>query len=158
MAVIREVTTVEYGLESEFVQMTEGDCPRPNANGTPLLKDVRCIINDTSRLFSLTKYQVDEAEFAMKYGRILHLLKVSVLPSTIKAMIHFWDPDYRRFTFQNVDMTPTIEEYSVLTEFPEDAYKVYFRQRIDDTMDELAKLLGIPQLIPYREKDNSRGS
>ena len=54
-------------------------------------------------------------------------------------------------------MTPTIEEYSVLTEFPEDAYKVYFRQRIDDTMDELAKLLGIPQLIPYREKDNSGG-
>jgi len=24
-------------------------------------------------------------------------------------------------------------------------------------MDELAKLLGIPQLIPYREKDNSGG-
>jgi hypothetical protein len=108
-------------------------------------------------LFSLTKYQIDEVEFAMKYGRILHLLKVPVLPSAIKAMIHFWDPDYRCFTFRNVDMTPTIEEYSVLTEFPEDAYKVYFRQRIDDTMDELAKLLGIPQLIPYREKDNSGG-
>jgi len=108
MTVIREVTTVEYGLESESLQMTEGDCPRPNTSGTPLLKDVRCIINDTSRLFSLTKYQIDEAEFAMKYGRILHLLKVPVLPSAIKAMIHFWDPDYRRFTFQNVDMTPTV--------------------------------------------------
>jgi len=48
MTVIREVTTVEYGLESESLQMTEGDCPRPNAGGTPLLKDVRCIINDTS--------------------------------------------------------------------------------------------------------------
>ena len=54
-------------------------------------------------------------------------------------------------------MTPTIKKYSVLTEFLEDAYKVYFRQRIDDTMDELAKLLRIPQLIPYKEKDNSGG-
>jgi hypothetical protein len=109
MTVIREVTTVEYGLESESLQMTEGDCPRPNTSGTPLLKDVRCIINDTSRLFSLTKYQIDEVKFAMKYGRILLLLKVPVLPSAIKAMIHFWDPDYHRFTFRNVDMTPTIE-------------------------------------------------
>ena len=137
--------------------MTEGDCPRPNASGTPLLKDVRCIINDTSRLFSLTKYQVDEAKFAMKYGRILHVLKVPVLSSAIKSMIHFWDPDYRRFTFQNVDKTSTIKEYSVLAEFLEDAYKVYFRQRIDGTMDEVAKLLGIPQLILYREKDNFGG-
>jgi len=110
MTVIREVTTIEYGLESESLQMTKGDCPRPNASRTPLLKDVRCIINDTSKLFSLTKYQIDEAAFAMKYGRILHLLKVSVSPSAIKAMIHFWDPDYLHFTFRNVDMTPTIEE------------------------------------------------
>jgi hypothetical protein len=99
MTVIREVTTVKYGLESESLQMIKGDCPRLNAGGTPLLKDVRCIINDTSRLFSLTKYQIDEAEFAMEYGRILRLLKVPILPSAIKVMIHFWDPDYRRFTF-----------------------------------------------------------
>jgi hypothetical protein len=44
--------------------------------------------------------------------------------------MHFWDPDYRRFTFRNVDMTPTIEEYSVLTEFPEDAYKVPFAREL----------------------------
>jgi hypothetical protein len=54
-------------------------------------------------------------------------------------------------------MKPTIEEYSVLTEFPENTHKVYFCQRINDTIDEFAKLLGIPQLIPYREKDNSGG-
>jgi hypothetical protein len=128
MTVIREVTTVGYGLEFKFLQMTEGDCPRLNASETPLLKDVRRIINDTNWLFSLTKYHVDEAEFAMKYGRILHLLKVLVLPLAIKAMTHFWDLDYHRFTFWNVDMTPTIEEYSVLTEFPEDVHKVYFSQ------------------------------
>jgi hypothetical protein len=104
----------------------EGDYPRLNASETPLLKDIRCIINDTNRLFSLTKYQIDEAEFAMKYGRILDLLKVPILSSSIKALTYFWDTDYRRITFWSVDMTPTIEEYSVLTEFPEDAHKVYF--------------------------------
>ncbi|KAL9363817.1 hypothetical protein Peur_041690 [Populus x canadensis] len=99
MAAIRELTTVEYGLEFESLQMTEGDCPRLNASETPLLKDIRCIINDTNRLFSLTKYQIDEAEFAMKYGRILHLLKVPILSSAIKALTYFWDLDYRHFTF-----------------------------------------------------------
>ena len=59
MAAIREVTTIEYGLESESLPMIEGDCPRLNASETPLLKDIRCKINDTNRFFSLTKYQVD---------------------------------------------------------------------------------------------------
>ena len=45
-----------------------------------------------------------------------------------------WDPDYRCFTFGNVDMVPTIEEYGVLTEFPEDIHKVYFHQKIENTI------------------------
>ena len=56
MAAIREVMTVDYGLESESLQMTEGDCHRLNVSETPLLKDIRCIINDTNQLFLLTKY------------------------------------------------------------------------------------------------------
>jgi hypothetical protein len=89
MVIIRELTIVEYGLESESLQMIVGDCPRLNASETTLLKDIRCIINDTNWLFSLTKYQIDEAEFAMKYGRIFQLLKVSLLSSAIKALTHF---------------------------------------------------------------------
>jgi hypothetical protein len=157
MAVNREVTTVEYGLESESLHMTEGDCPRLDDSGIPLLKDVRCVINDAIRLLPLTKYLADETEFTKIYGRILHLLNVPVLPLAIKALIHFWDPDYRCFTFRDVDMVPTLEEYGVLTEFPEDIHKVYFHQRIEDTVEELAKLLGIQQMSLYREKNDSGG-
>jgi hypothetical protein len=99
----------------------------------------------------------DETEFTKIYGRVLHLLNVPVLPLAIKALIHFWDPDYRCFTFGNVDMVPTIEEYGVLTEFPEDIHKVYFHQKIENTVEELAKLLGIHQMSLYREKNNSGG-
>jgi len=157
MAVNREITTVEYGLESESLHMAEGDCLRLDVNGIPPLKDVRCIINDASRLSPLTKYLADEAEFTKIYGRILHLLKVPVLPLSIKALIHFWDPDYRCFAFGNIDMVPTIEEYSVLTEFPEDTHKVYFCHKGENTIEELTKLLGIHQMSLYREKNNSGG-
>jgi len=157
MAVNREITTIEYGLESESLHMAEGDCLRLDVNGIPPLKDVRCIINDASRLSPLTKYLADEAEFTKIYGRILHLLKVPVLPLSIKALIHFWDPDYRCFAFGNIDMVPTIEEYSVLTEFPEDTHKVYFCHKGENTIEELTKLLGIHQMSLYREKNNSGG-
>jgi hypothetical protein len=157
MAVNREITTVEYGLESESLHMAEGDCLRLDVNGIPPLKDVRCIINDASRLSPLTKYLADEAEFTKIYGRILHLLKVPVLPLSIKALIHFWDPDYRCFAFGNIDMVPTIEEYSVLTEFPEDTHKVYFCHKGENTIEELTKLLGIHQMSLYREKNNFGG-
>jgi hypothetical protein len=157
MAVNREITTIEYGLESESLHMAEGDCLRLDVNGIPPLKDVRCIINDASRLSPLTKYLADEAEFTKRYGRILHLLKVPVLSLSIKALIHFWDPDYRCFAFGNIDMVPTIEEYSVLTEFPEDTHKVYFCHKGENTIEELTKLLGIHQMSLYREKNNSGG-
>jgi len=89
MVVNREITTVEYGLESESLHMIEGDCPRLDDSGIPLLKDVRCVINDASRLLPFTKYLADEKEFTKIYGRVLHLLNVPVLPLAIKALIYF---------------------------------------------------------------------
>jgi glutaminase len=75
-----------------------------------------------------------------------------VLSLAIKALIHFWDLDYRCFTFGNINMVPTIKQYGVLKIFPEDVHKVYFHQRIENTIKELAKLLRIHQMNPYREK------
>jgi hypothetical protein len=36
---------------------------------------------------------------------------------TIKALFYFWDPNYKCFTFENIDMTPTFEEYSGILDF-----------------------------------------
>lgn len=33
------------------------------------------------------------------------------LGNMMKAMVQYWDPSYRCFTFGEIDFTPTIEEY-----------------------------------------------
>jgi hypothetical protein len=38
MTAIPKITTVEYGLESESLQMIEGHCPRLNVGEIPLSK------------------------------------------------------------------------------------------------------------------------
>ncbi|MFQ6664053.1 hypothetical protein Gotur_031290 [Gossypium turneri] len=44
----------------------------------------------------------------------------------LKAMVHFWDPTYRCFTFNEVDMIPTIEEYSTLFHYDfRDPLRIY---------------------------------
>jgi hypothetical protein len=50
MVAICEVTTIEYRLKSESLQITEGDCPRLDISEIPLLKDIRYIIKDTKNM------------------------------------------------------------------------------------------------------------
>jgi hypothetical protein len=43
--------------------------------------------------------------------------------------------------FRDIDMTPTIKEYAQILNFPNNPYKVYFRQRIENTTTKVVKLL-----------------
>ncbi|KAG8498763.1 hypothetical protein CXB51_005224 [Gossypium anomalum] len=52
--------------------------------------------------------------FTERYGDIAHLITIRVDEQLIQAMVRFWDPAYQCFTFNQVDMTPTIEEYAAL--------------------------------------------
>ena len=52
--------------------------------------------------------------FTIKYGDIALLLSIEVDEQLFKAIILFWDPSYRCFTFNQEDLTPTVEEYAVL--------------------------------------------
>jgi len=45
----------------------------------------------------------------------------------IKALMQFWNSGYICYTFRDIDMTPTIEEYAQILNFPYDPYRVYFR-------------------------------
>jgi len=47
-------------------------------------------------------------------------------------------------------MTPTLEEYAQILSFPYDPYKVYFRQRVENTAVAVAKLLHLDQVDRYR--------
>ena len=89
------------------------------------------------RLMPILGY-VDEALFEVRYGRIAHLLKIPIQMSAIKALMYFWDPNYRCFTFGNIDMTPTIEEYAQILSFPHNPHKVYFRQKIEKSKRSLS--------------------
>ena len=42
------------------------------------------------------------------------MLNVEIDWQLIKAIMPFWDPSYRCFTFNQEDMTPTVEEYSFM--------------------------------------------
>ena len=52
--------------------------------------------------------------FTAKYGDIALLLLIEIDEQLLKAIILFWDPSYRCFTFNHEDLTPTVEEYIVL--------------------------------------------
>ncbi|XVE92954.1 hypothetical protein REPUB_Repub01dG0148600 [Reevesia pubescens] len=52
--------------------------------------------------------------FAKKYGDIALLLQVKVYDGLIGAIVQFWDPSYRCFSFGKEDMVPTVDEYSTL--------------------------------------------
>ncbi|KAL1106068.1 hypothetical protein V6Z11_D04G176900 [Gossypium hirsutum] len=52
--------------------------------------------------------------FTEKYRDIAHLIAINVNEQLIQAMVRFWDPAYQCFTFNQEDMTPTIEEYAAL--------------------------------------------
>eukprot|EP00258_Populus_trichocarpa_P033489 XP_024449508.1 uncharacterized protein LOC112326280 [Populus trichocarpa] len=154
MAIITKVTTVEYGQNSELSQLSEGDGSRCNARKLPIVKDLNCMVNEMKRIL-VHSQNIDEAAFSVKYGRLLEITKIEVLNPAIKALINFWDPDYRCFSFGNVDLCPTVEEYGMLMEFPKHLHKVYFPLRSDKVIPELSKLLKIPYLSRFLEKNAS---
>ncbi|KAL4291673.1 hypothetical protein GQ457_14G014390 [Hibiscus cannabinus] len=53
-------------------------------------------------------------KFQSMYGDIAYLLNVEVDLGLIRALTQFWSPSYSCFTFNQLDMTPTIEEYTAL--------------------------------------------
>ena len=154
MAIITKFTTVEYGQNSELSQLSEGDCSRGDARKLPIVKDLNGVVYEMKRIL-VHSQNIDETAFSEKYGRLLEIARIEVLNPAIKALMNFWDPDYRCFSFGNVDLCPTIEEYGMLTEFPKHLHRVYFPLRNDKVIPELSKLLKIPHLSRFLEKNGS---
>ena len=61
-----------------------------------------------------------------KYGDIALLLPIEVDEQLLKAIILFWDPSYQCFTFNQEDLTLTVEEYIALLKVsPQNPDKVF---------------------------------
>ena len=53
-------------------------------------------------------------DFTVKYGDIALLPSIEIDEQLLKAIILFWDPSYRCFTFNHENLIPTVEEYAAL--------------------------------------------
>ncbi|KAG8474232.1 hypothetical protein CXB51_034086 [Gossypium anomalum] len=72
----------------------------------------------------------DEAKqlFYQNYGDLPHLLDIKVDKCLFRAMVQFWNPAYSCFTFGEVDLVPTLEEYTTLLRCPKiQGNKAYVR-------------------------------
>ncbi|KAI5402477.1 hypothetical protein KIW84_050194, partial [Lathyrus oleraceus] len=56
--------------------------------------------------------------FVGQYGDILAVLKTVVDPVPLQTLLQFYDPELRCFTFQDYQLAPTLEEYSILLSIP----------------------------------------
>ncbi|KAL4376932.1 hypothetical protein GQ457_02G030970 [Hibiscus cannabinus] len=74
------------------------------------LEELKQIWEDLSR--------ADRQAFVDRYGDIAYLLYVQVNEPMLRALIKFWNPGYRCFTFNSIDLMPTVEEYSELLRVP----------------------------------------
>ena len=127
------VTELDSQLEvmqnSEAIQMEKGDCiDQGKSVQLPEIGKVDFEQNDLKELTQVWLKMEKKDEFQRKYGNLAYLLFVPVDTPMLKAMLHFWDPFYRCFTFNQHDMTPTIEEYEELLNMKNVVKdKVYFR-------------------------------
>ena len=83
----------------------------------------------------------------------MEIARVEVLSLVVRTLVHFWDLDYRCFSFGSIDLCPTIEEYRMLIEFPNNLYWIYLPLRSDKIIPELSKLLKISNLEKFLEKN-----
>ncbi|MBA0846068.1 hypothetical protein Goarm_023217 [Gossypium armourianum] len=102
---------------SEDIQRREGDCQVASLNSNlPQIVCMDCRRNRKDELKGIWQSwdKAKKTHFWEKYGDVAQLLFVKPDDAMLKAMVHFWDPTYRCFTFNEVDMVPTIDEYSTL--------------------------------------------
>ena len=152
MATTAKFSIMEYGKNFELSQLTEGDCPKSDVKKLSSIKNLNCIMNEVNKLIAHFQ-NVDKIAFLRKYGRLVEIAKVEVLSPAVRALVHFWDPDYRYFSFRSIDLCLTMEEYRMLTEFPNHLHRVYFPLRSDKIIPELSRLLKISDLEKFLEKN-----
>ncbi|KAI5420520.1 hypothetical protein KIW84_044355 [Lathyrus oleraceus] len=71
-------------------------------------------------LIELGSFVTDDRlkSFVGQYGDILTVLKTVVDPVPLQTLLQFYDPELRCFTFQDYQLAPTLEEYSILMNVP----------------------------------------
>jgi len=98
MTIIAKFSIIEYEKNSELSQLTEGDCLRGDAKKLSPIKNLNCIMNEVNKL-ATHFHNMDKDVFFRKYERLVEITRVEVLSPVVRALVHFWDPDYQCFFF-----------------------------------------------------------
>ncbi|MBA0734356.1 hypothetical protein Gogos_018275 [Gossypium gossypioides] len=132
---------------SEDTQNREGDYQIASFDSSlPQIVRINCRRNRKDNLKGIWQ-SWDEAKktrFRDKYGGVAQLLFIKLDNALLKAMVRFWDPAYRCFTFNKMDMVPTIKEYSTLLHYDfRDPLRIYWKWNVY-FRGPLANLMGLP--------------
>ncbi|XVF76191.1 hypothetical protein PTKIN_Ptkin13bG0246900 [Pterospermum kingtungense] len=132
---------------SEQMQAELGDClGKGFESSLPGKVNLDIQQNDLSDLVGLWNQMSENSRntFSERFGQVASLLFVKIKEPLIHAAIQFWDPSYRCFSFNQVDLTPTLEEYTILLglrlEYP---CKIYVKKKPRPAETTLSVLLGI---------------
>ncbi|XP_040940235.1 uncharacterized protein [Gossypium hirsutum] len=129
-------------FEKELVQILDCDVKVLRKKSIPLVKKLQSEKKDslaegyTSELQKFTCVNVTQNElqglrdiwahwdegtkqlFYQSYGDISYLLDIRVDKHLFRVMVQFWNSAYKCFTFGEVDLVPTVEEYTTLLRCP----------------------------------------
>lgn len=137
----------EIELQMRQIQQEKGDClTQGHISILPERVHLDLQQNDFTEMVGIWEQwrRAHRDNFQNKYGHIAWLLYVPVDDQMLRAIVQFWDPSYRCFVFNKVDMTPTIEEYSSLLRIDHmQPDKIYWRAQKTGHRRKLAKLLGM---------------
>ena len=65
-------------------------------------------------MYGKGRVSINKGLFSTKYGDIALLLPIEVDEQLIKAIMPYWDPSYRCFTFNQENMTLIVQKYIAL--------------------------------------------
>ncbi|MBA0820759.1 hypothetical protein Gohar_025753, partial [Gossypium harknessii] len=149
---------------SEKTQLEKGD--NLTKGYTSELWDFTCINvtqNNLQELKEIWAQWDDEVRrlFYCNYGDLPYLLDINVDEHLFRALAQFWNSTYSCFTFGEVDMVPTIEEYIALLRCPRiQVDKVYSRAaNVLTFTKKLAKITGMSEqwvTVRIKQKEENK--
>ncbi|KAK5825419.1 hypothetical protein PVK06_020251 [Gossypium arboreum] len=85
--------------------------------------------------------------FYSNYGDLPYPLDIKVDKHLLRALTQFWNPTYSCFTFGNVDLVPTVEEYIALLRCPKiQADRAYSRTaNVPNFVKKLMNIIGMSE-------------
>ncbi|KAI5441655.1 uncharacterized protein LOC127091482 [Lathyrus oleraceus] len=92
------------------------------------------------------------SKFVRRYGKILYLLDINVQVDALTALLQFYDPPMRCFTFQDFQLAPTLEEFGEIFGYPLEKDKPYCYLGHYTSISKIIEILGVDQNTLERKR------